>query len=70
MTVPPLFGWETIAVGLVVLVVLTVAAVVVMAAGKARAERSEWEAWLTGRSRAPVGPREADGQPRGSGVEA
>ena len=30
----------------------------------------EWQAWLTGRSRARAGAREADGQPRGSGVEA
>jgi hypothetical protein len=61
MTVPLLFGWETVAVGLVVLVVLAFAAVALMAAGRSTSGRSEFEAWLASRS---------DRQARGSGVEA
>ena len=60
MTVPPLFGWETIALGLLLLAVLGVVAVALMAAGRAASGRSEWAAWLESR---------ADRQ-RGSGVEA
>jgi hypothetical protein len=73
MTVPPLFGWETIALGLVILVVLAVAAVALLGAGKAKSERSEWEAWLNGRSAGRPdrsGVPEVSRQPRGSGVEA
>ncbi|MGY1625214.1 hypothetical protein ACI789_23665 [Geodermatophilus sp. SYSU D00965] len=50
MTVPPLFGWEHVLVAVVVVVVLAVAALAVLAAGTAESGRSEWQAWLAGRS--------------------
>ncbi|MGY1643846.1 hypothetical protein ACI782_22285 [Geodermatophilus sp. SYSU D00703] len=53
MTVPPLFGWEHVLVVVAVVVVLALAALVVLAAGTAASGRSEWQAWLDGRS----GPR-------------
>jgi hypothetical protein len=54
MTVPFTFGWEQLAV-VVALVLLTgILAFVAMAAGRASSGRSEWQAWLDGRSAAPV----------------
>ena len=55
MTVPPLYGWENIVVVLVVLVVAAVAAGVVLSVGKAETGRSEWQAWLDGRSAGSLG---------------
>jgi hypothetical protein len=51
MTVPPLFGWEFILVGLLLLVVLAVAFFVLSAAGRNVSERAELQAWLDARSR-------------------
>jgi hypothetical protein len=51
MTVPPLFGWQEIAVLLVLVVVLGVAFLAVATLRAGSAERSEWQAWLDGRSR-------------------
>ena len=56
MTVPPLFGWQEIAVLLVLLAVLGVAFLAVATLRAGSAERSEWQAWLDARS----GPRPAD----------
>ena len=50
MTVPPLYGWENIVLLLVVLVVAAVAVGVLLSLGKAETGRSEWQAWLDGRS--------------------
>ncbi|TFV87012.1 hypothetical protein [Blastococcus sp. CT_GayMR16] len=50
MTVPPLFGWELILTGLVVLVVVAVAFLMISATGTGRDERSDWKAWLDARS--------------------
>ena len=53
MTVPPWFGWGEVALVVVLAVLLGVAAFVALAAGRAAGGRSEWDAWLEGRS----GPR-------------
>lgn len=50
MTVPPWFGWEEILTVLMLSVTVAVAAVVVLVVGTAGSERSEWQAWLGGRS--------------------
>ena len=50
MTVPPLFGWEQILIAVALVVVVAVVALVVLAAGLATSGRSEWQAWLDGRS--------------------
>jgi hypothetical protein len=51
MTVPPLFGWQEIITVLLVLIAAAVAFLVIAAAGAAASGRSEWQAWLDGRSR-------------------
>ena len=51
MTVPPLFGWEVILTGLLVLIVVAVAFLLLSATGTGRDERSDWVAWLDARSR-------------------
>jgi hypothetical protein len=53
MTVPPLFGWEFILAGLLVLVAVAVAFLVVGSARASRSERAEWQAWLDARSARP-----------------
>jgi uncharacterized membrane protein len=59
MTVPPLFGWETIVAVLVLVIVVAVAFFVVSATGRAPSGRSEFEAWLQARSaRHPAPPAE------------
>src|SRR4051812_20288798 len=50
MTVPPLFGWETIVAVLVLLVVVAVVFFVASAAGRSPSGRSDFEAWLQARS--------------------
>jgi hypothetical protein len=50
MTVPPLFGWETIVAVLVLLIVVAVAFFVASAAGRAPSGQSEFQAWLDARS--------------------
>jgi hypothetical protein len=50
MTVPPLFGWEHILTALALILLLGVAGLVLLAAGRAASGRSEWQAWLDGRS--------------------
>jgi hypothetical protein len=59
MTVPPLFGWETIATVVVLVVVVAIAAVVILQAGRDASGQSEWQAWLDGRS-ATGRPKAAD----------
>ena len=54
MTVPPMFGWGNIAILLILVVMVAVAAFMVMAAGRADSGRSEWQAWLAGRSSGPA----------------
>jgi hypothetical protein len=81
LTVPPLFGWQEIAVVLVLLVVLGCVFLVVATTRSGSVERSEWQAWLAARSRArgpaseaarpaaPAGTRSAggrSGRPRSS----
>jgi hypothetical protein len=51
MTVPPLFGWEAILTGLLLLVAVTVAFLVIAAARAGVSGRSEWQAELDARSR-------------------
>jgi flagellar biosynthesis/type III secretory pathway M-ring protein FliF/YscJ len=50
MTVPPLFGWEFIAVVLLVAVAVAVAFFLMAAAGRNVSERAEMQAWLEARS--------------------
>jgi hypothetical protein len=50
MTVPPLFGWEAIFVVLVVVVVVAAGFLAVGVLAQGRRGRSEWQAWLDGRS--------------------
>jgi hypothetical protein len=50
MTVPPMFGWGNIAILLTLAVMVAGAAFLLMAAGRADSGRSEFEAWLAGRS--------------------
>jgi hypothetical protein len=66
MTVPPLFGWENIATVVVVVVVVAITAVVLLQVGKDTTGRSEWQAWLDGRS---ADLRHPDPDDRASGVE-
>ncbi|WP_139228825.1 hypothetical protein [Blastococcus tunisiensis] len=67
LTVPPLSGWQGIAVVLGLLVVLGITFLVVAAARSGSTERSEWQAWLDARStrgQAPARPLGADGAAR------
>ena len=57
MTVPLLFGWELILVGLLVVVLAGLVALVLLAAGRARSERDEWQAFLESRSARHRGQR-------------
>ncbi|NYJ08269.1 hypothetical protein [Petropleomorpha daqingensis] len=50
MTVPPLFGWEHVLIGLVVVALAGVVGLVLLAVGRAGSERDEWQAFLDGRS--------------------
>ena len=50
MTVPPLFGWELILVGLLVVVLAGLVGLVLLAVGRAGSERDEWQAFLESRS--------------------
>ncbi|SOD97717.1 hypothetical protein [Blastococcus haudaquaticus] len=50
MTVPFLFGWEVVLVGLVLLVVVAVAFLAFGALRAGRDDRTEWQAWLDARS--------------------
>ena len=62
LTVPPLFGWWEILVLLVVLVVVAALAFLFLGAGPAASGRSEWQAFLDGRSsRLRPGTTEDDG---------
>ena len=55
MTVPPMFGWGNIAILLTLVVLVAVAAFLLLAAGRADSGRSEFQAWLAGRSAGAVG---------------
>ncbi|MGY1802390.1 hypothetical protein ACI78T_03815 [Blastococcus sp. SYSU D00922] len=55
MTVPPLFGWEVILVVLVGVVLVGVLFLVLGAARASGSERSEFQAWLDGRSGSRAG---------------
>ena len=50
MTVPPLFGWQSILVGVALVLVVGMVAFVLLAAGRADSSRSDWEAWLAART--------------------
>jgi hypothetical protein len=50
MTVPPLHGWEDIVTAVALVIAVAVAALLLLAAGRAGSGRSEWQAWLDGRS--------------------
>jgi hypothetical protein len=70
MTVPLLFGWELIAVVLLVLVVLAVVFFVTAASGRNVSERAELQAWLDARSSRydePVAPGHPSPVPDGAG---
>ena len=71
MTVPFTFGWQQIAVVVALVLVAGVLAFVALAAGRATSGRAEWQAWLDGRSAAPVdlpmtGTRASAASPEGS----
>ncbi|MGY1726340.1 hypothetical protein ACI79J_05165 [Geodermatophilus sp. SYSU D01062] len=61
MTVPLLFGWESIAVGLLLLVAVVVVLAVVAVARAGVGGRTEFQAWLDARSVRSAGPH--DGTP-------
>ena len=63
MTVPFLFGWGDILVVLVLLLVVVAAFLAVASSGRASSRRSEWEAWLDGRSSHGPGPAAERGEP-------
>ncbi|MCW2699652.1 MAG: hypothetical protein JWQ45_1187 [Blastococcus sp.] len=67
LTVPPLFGWEVIVTGLVLLVLLAAVVFLLLMSGRAASGRAEWQAFLDGRSsRRPDEAGEAtDSQLRG-----
>ncbi len=50
MTVPPWFGWGEVALVVVLAVLVGLAAFATLAAGRGSSGRSEWQAWLDGRS--------------------
>lgn len=58
MTVPFLFGWGDILTVLVLLIVVVAVFLAVASAGRASSCRSEWEAWLDGRSSRGTGAAE------------
>ena len=60
MTVPPLFGWESILVVLLVVAVVAVAFVAFGAVRAGRSDRSEWQAWLDTRSASHGQPVDLD----------
>lgn len=62
MTVPFLFGWGDILIVLVLLLVVVVVFLAVASAGRASSRRSEWEAWLDGRSSHARGPATERGE--------
>jgi len=68
MTVPPLFGWESIVTVLVVLLVVAVVFFAASASGRASTARPDWQAWLDARS-SRHGPAAADPEdpPPGTG---
>ena len=53
MTVPVWYGWEGILVLLLLAVLAAVAFFLITAAGSARGQRSDWQAFLAARSNAP-----------------
>jgi hypothetical protein len=59
MTVPPLFGWDDVLLVLALVVLAAVVAFAALAAGRARSGRSEFRAWLDGRSSSSTGDRDA-----------
>ncbi|MGY1687728.1 hypothetical protein ACI8AV_06340 [Geodermatophilus sp. SYSU D00804] len=61
MTVPPLFGWESIVVGLLLLVAVVVVLAVVGAARSGAGGRADFQSWLDARSARSAGPH--DGTP-------
>ena len=61
LTVPPLFGWWEILVLLVVVVAVAVLAFLFLGAGPADSGRSEWRAFLEGRSHHPESDDSAEG---------
>jgi hypothetical protein len=63
MTVPFLFGWGDILVVLVLLLVVVAVFLVVASTGRASSRRTEWEAWLDGRSSRATGPASDRGEP-------
>src|SRR3954451_13351600 len=62
LTVPPLFGWEAILTGLLLLIAVAVAFLVVAAARAGTSGRSEWQAWLGPGARGPPGPAGGPGR--------
>ena len=50
LTVPPLFGFESVATAVVVVLIVAAAAFLLLAAGRGGSGRSEWQAWLDGRA--------------------
>jgi len=56
MTVPPLFGWEVILTGLLLLIAVAVVFLVIAVLRTGSSGRSEWQAWLDARSRSHRDP--------------
>ena len=61
MTVPPWFGWGEVALVVVLAVLVGLAAFATLAVGRGSSGRSEWEAWLDGRS--------SSGAPAAQGID-
>ena len=55
MTVPPWFGWGEVALVVVLAVLVGLAACAALLAGRGSSGRSEWQAWLDGRSTGRAG---------------
>jgi hypothetical protein len=65
LTVPPLFGFGDVATAVVIVLVVAAAAFLLLATGRGASGRSEFEAWLDGRSNRPP-----DGPPGAAAVPA
>jgi len=56
MTVPVLFGWETVVTIVVIVMAVGVAFLLISAARTSGGGRSEWQAYLESRSKKDPGP--------------
>ena len=60
LTVPPLFGFESVATAVVIVLVVAAAAFLLLASGRGGSGRTEWQAWLDSRPTGRAGAVGAD----------